>query len=71
MILSTVDWPGLRVCGNDAPDKLKPVPLTVTPEIVKGAAPFDVNVIDWDAEPPTETDPNERDEGLILKPAKS
>ena len=38
---SAIDWPGLMVAGNAAPEMEKPIPLTTAEFTVKGAVPVD------------------------------
>ncbi len=45
--VSVVAWLGFNVTGNEAPDIVKPVPVSAAALMVTGAVPVDVNVSDF------------------------
>jgi hypothetical protein len=64
--VSAMDWPGLSVAGNVAPETVKPVPLTAAALIVTGALPVAFRVTDFIADVFNDTFPNDSELVLTL-----
>lgn len=64
--LRLADWPELSVSGSATPDRVKPVPVSVTELMTTGAPPVELNVMVWVAGTFNVTLPKEIDVALMV-----